>query len=74
MGKRPLEAAVEGLKSISAEGRRGSLELGDLVKYARAWRRDGESEDVRRARAVLVLMAREMGLAEADAFAEYLNR
>jgi hypothetical protein len=74
MGKRPLEAAVEGLKSISAEGRRGSLELGDLVRYARAWRPDGESEDVRRARAVLVLVAREMGLAEADAIAEYLNR
>lgn len=74
MGKRPLEVAVEALKSIPASDRRGVLELGELVRYARAWRAEGESGDVRRARAVVAVLAREMGGAEADAIADYLNR
>jgi hypothetical protein len=74
MGRRPLAVAVEGLKSIPAAARRGSLELGDLVRYARAWRAESEAEDARGARAALVLVAREIGLPEADAIADYLDR
>jgi hypothetical protein len=74
MGKRPLGVAVEGLKSLTEEARRGALDLGDLARYARVWRAEGESEDVRRARAVLARLAREIGMPEADAIAEYLSR
>jgi hypothetical protein len=74
MGRRPLAVAVEGLKSIPTATRRGALELGELVRYARAWRAESETEDARSARAVVVVVAREMGLPEADAIADYLNR
>ena len=74
MGKKPLREAVEALEAIPRGDRSGVLQLGDLVRYARAWKAEGESEESRRGRRLVALMAKESDGVEATAIAEYLTR